>query len=489
MDKQKLTRLNRFTRLVDEMGVDVDNAEQFDAVARQFFGDDERMIGEAAEQFARHTASPVATDNLIYRDGPFTWRVDELILDVTQGGNPLMQWLPTTTLNAREESVSHLSWVSPTGYDPRTEDYGDYLDSEELDPGDCDGCLSFDWGAFEFTMHYGKACVASQKLKIEDFGMRQHEKTPIPRVRGAQAGYNLTSDAEWSVARSGIGLEQHLDWNLIYGVTGRNYQWDGIRQMLVPGYIDSHVVGGGAPVWANPLTYDGTSITTCEQLAEALKALVRMIRMRIMQRNWRVGPADMAIVMPAAFWNYIMDCIACGAMTGCGTQPTGYNIGDWRAERARLMSGGLGFGVMEIDGQPIPVLPINGISQDGVDGAGNYVTTGDIMVLTRSVNGMNILEQQYLDYTGAVNGWQEAAYNSWVSNGGIFKHTWISENDRCFQYTTEVMGRNVIRMAPLQAVLSSVTVQTTLPGESEQGNPMFGESFYGVIDGSELIPA
>jgi hypothetical protein len=152
------------------------------------------------------------------------------------------------------------------------------------------------------------------------------------------------------------------------------------------------------------------------------------------------------------------------------------------------MQGGLGFGVMEVDGVPIPVLPVNGLSQDGVDGDGNYITTGDIMILTRRVNGQNTWEQQYLNYNGAVRGWQEAAYNSWTSNGGIFKHSWISENDRCFQYCTELMGRNVLRMAPLQALITSVSVVTALPGESEQGNPAFGPSYYPVIDGSTLLP-
>ena len=487
MNQIETKRLQRYARLISELGVDVNNEQQMEAVARQFFGGDERVPDALAEQVTRHTASPPATANLIYRDGPFTWRTDELILDTTQGGSPLMQWIPMTTMEHREESVPHLSWVAPTGYQPLSGSYADFLDEQE--PGECDTCLTFDWGAFEYTMLYGKACVASPKMKIEDFGMRQHEKTPVPRVRGPQAGYNLTSDAEWGIARSGIGLEQHLDWNIIYGVTGNNFQWDGIRELVTPGYIASHLVGGGAPAWANPLTFDGTGLTDCTSLAEAIKAIVRRLRKRLLDRNWRVGMTDMAIVMPYAFWHYIMDCIACGGMTGCGTQPTGYNIADWRAERARLMQGGVGFGIMEIDGIPVPVIPLSGISQDGVDGDGDYVTTGDIMVLTRRVNGMNILEQQFMNYNGAVRGWQDAAYNSWVSNGGIFKHTWISENDRCFQYTTEVVGRNVMRMAPLQAVLTSVTVKTTLPGESESGEFWAEESYYAVEGGNPLIPA
>lgn len=487
-------RVARFVQFAREMGTDFNNEYALENAAKAYFNFDERLTDSAMEGFAKHTLPAPTTDNLIYKDGPFTWRTDEIILDVTNGGSPLMQWLPFEPLENREESVTHMSYVAAAGYQPTQQSYADYLD--ELSVGDeCDReCITAEWGSFEYTMMYGKACAASRTLTLDDFGMRQHKKTPIPRIRGPRAGYNLENDALWAIGQSGIVLEQHLDWNLLYGIHGRNHQWDGIRQLLTPGYIDSHLVGSGAPLWANPIQLDGTNITTCEGLAEAVKNLVRYLRKEIQDRNWRVGLTDMVIVMPTTFVNYIMDCIACGAMTGCGTQPTGYTIADWRAERARLMRGGVGYGILEIDGVPIPILPLNGIAQDGVDDEGNFVTTGDIMVLTRRVNGINCLATQLLDYT-SLNGWdlykRAVGENVWTANGGHFMHRWHEINKTCVKYSTEVTGRNVLRMAPLQAILSSVTIFTTLPNMSTHTNPTFGEGFspfQGDPDGL-LIPS
>jgi hypothetical protein len=482
--------MSQFLQFVDQMGIDPKNENQVESIARQFWGNDPRAVDDAQENLFRHTVPAAAATGLIYQNGPFTWMTNELISDVTYGGNILMQWMPTEIVPmVVEETVSHLSWVAPSGWQPGTQTYKDYLAQNFETTAACErDCIAGDWSAFDYNIKYGQACTTSGKLTIDQFGTKQHANIAIPRVRGGQAGFPMQTDADWARARAAIVMEQHLDWNILYGTLGGNHQWDGLYEQLTPGYIASHIVGGGAPHWANPLVVDGTSITTCDQLAEAVKAVIRFLRRRIRQHNYRVGFTDMAVVMPSAFWNYILDCLACGADTGCGTQPTGYTKADWRAERERLATGGVGYGVIEVDGIFIPVIPLEGIAVAGVDGDGNQIITGDVMVLTRRMNGMNILAQQYLNWND-IDGFLEAAYNSQIEQGGVFKTNWISENDLCFQYNLEVRGRNIIRHMPLQARIASVSIPVVLEDGYELETGFLNEYFYAGMDtGGVLTP-
>lgn len=492
MDKRFENKtLAQFVRMAREFNIDVNSDEQVNALARQF-GLDVRQADAAREVYARHTVGAANQTGLVYKDGPFTWMDGELISDVTFGGNPLMQWIPFETMEpTREETVSHLSWVAPSGWQPQTQSYSDYLDS--LDPGQeedaCDPvCITGDWAAFSYNVKYGEVCTGSGKLTTDEFGMKQHRNVVIPAVRGPNAGINMATDADWARARAAIVMEQHLDWNLLYGVHGNFAQWDGLYEQMTPGYVTTHFVGNGAPHWAEPLVLDGSVATDCGEVLLMVKNTVRVLRRRIRQHNFRVANIDMAIVLPSVMWARLMDCIACGGMTGCGTQPTGYTIADWRAERERLSTGGVGYGVMEIDGEFIPVIPLEGIAVGGVDADGNNVVIGDIFVLTRRANGMNVLAHQMFDWNQLSSLLNEAQYNTMVSQGGIFRETWIAENDMCFQYRTMARGRNLIRMYPLQARIASVSMVVDLPVEYELETAFLNEYFYGALDDGLLTP-
>lgn len=486
MDNKKL---NQFVKLARSLNLETE--AEIGALARQVFGE-ERQVDNAMNSYVRHTVGAANQTGLIFKDGPFSWMTDSLISDVTYGGNALMQWIPTEPMEpTREETVSHLSWVAPSGWQPGTQTYSAFLDS--LDPGEaydaCDPvCLTGDWAAFDYNVKYGQVCTGSGKLTTDEFGMRQHRNVAIPAVRGPNAGINMATDADWARARAAIVMEQHLDWNILFGVQGNFAQWDGLYQQMTPGYVQTHFVGNGAVHWAEPLIINGAIATSCDEIIILVKNVIRHIRKLILQHNFRVQPSDMAVVLPYAMWAHLLDCIACGGDTGCGTQPTGYTKADWRAERERAATGGIGYGVMEVDGVFIPVIPLEGIAVGGVDGDGNNVVTGDIFVLTRRVNGMNALAQQYFDWS-QIDGFLEATYNTMISQGGLFKETWISENDECFQYRTVLRGRNIIRMYPLQARIASVSLTVPLPVATELQSGFLNEYFYGGADsGGVLTP-
>ena len=486
MDKKTL---GQFVRMAKSFNIDIDDDNQVNALAKQF-GLDVRAADAGREQLYRHTVGAANQTGLVFKDGPFTWMTDSLISDVTYGGNLLMQWIPTEPMEpTREETVSHLSWVAPSGWQPADESYADYLDG--LDPGQeadvCDPvCLTGDWAAFDYNVKYGQVCTGSGKLTTDEFGMKQHRNVAIPAVRGPNAGINMMTDADWARARAAIVMEQHLDWNILYGVQGNFAQWDGLYEQMTPGYVTTHFVGNGAPHWAEPLIIDGSIATSCDQILILVKNVIRHLRTIIMQHNFRVALEDMAVVLPYAMWAHLLDCIACGGDTGCGTQPTGYTKSDWRMERDRAATGGIGYGVFEVDGFYIPVIPLEGIAVGGVDADGNQVITGDIFVLTRRFNGMNALAQQYFDWS-QINGFLEATYNTMLSQGGLFKETWISENDECFQYRTVLRGRNIIRMYPLQARIASVSLTVPLPIEYELESPFLNEYFYGGRDTAGVL--
>lgn len=491
MDKQFTQKtMGQFLHLANQFGIDPGNEAQVEALAKQFFGTDPRLLYEAGNNYARHTIGAANQDGLIYKDGPFTWMTGELISDVVYGGSPLMQWIPFEPMEpTREETVSHLSWVAPSGWQPQTQSYSAYLAALEPEvPDICDPvCLTGDWAAFDYNVKYGNVCTSSGKLTTDEFGMRQHRNVAIPAVRGPNTGINMQTDADWARARAAIVMEQHLDWNLLFGVQGSFLQWDGLYQLLTPGYVAAHFVGNGAPHWAEPIVVDGSIAADCGEIIALVKSVIRIIRKRIMQHNFRVSPSDMAVVLPYALWAEILDCIACGGITGCGTAPTGYTIADWRAERDRAATGGLGWGVFEVDGQFVPVIPLDGIAVGSVDGEGNQVVTGDIFVLTRRVNGMNAIAQQMFDWS-QIDGFLEATYNTTLGQGGIFKETWISENDECFQYRTSARGRNLIRMYPLQARIASVSLTVPMDVNLELESAFLDPYFYGAIDDGVLTP-
>lgn len=433
--------------------------------------------GYDSDMHKKDFVPPRQATGWVYDNGPFTMHDNELYSMVIRGGSPLLQWLPTAPMTTRTERVQHLSWVAPAGW--TGQDYAAYLSGLVI--GVCEYGPPPDWNGCEYRVGYGEMSFRSDSLHRFDFAdFRESPRTPIYTVRGTP-GLPMSTDADWAIAQTAIILEQHQNWNIMFGVEGGNLQFDGIDQIVTPGYVDAHIVGAGSCRYVDPVVVDGTTITNCEDLLEVIKGVVRKIRTRAFLRSWMIDTGDMILLMPLAFWAYMADCIACGGPTGCGVVPGGMTYRDWREERARATSGYFGFGFVEVDGQPVPVIPDAGLGVNG-GAPGAWTVTGDIFVLTRRVGGMTILEQQYFN-------WSSVALpdDSWTTQGGLVRVGWVDENKKCYYYFSEMAGRLVTRMQPFQGRISSITVQTTLSDEAESG--LYGDSFYPLLDGKgALVP-
>lgn len=436
---------------------------------------------EAVTSFQRDALDPRPGVGWMYSNsefgrGPFTWCVDSLISDVTAGGSTLMQWMPTETFTSEVEHVAHLSWIAPEGYDGTT-DYDTYLNNIII--AECGCGPATDWNGFEYSIPYGCFCFETETLHVTDFGQRLCDAVPVMTLRGPNQGLRLQTDAEWAIARLGYVSEHHVDYVLLNGLEGGTMQWGGLMEILTAGYVAAHFVGSGDVRWADPLIVNGAGIANCQDLIETLKAMVNTTLQRAQDRNMTIATEDMVIVMPRPFWRYMLDCIACGGAMGCGVEPLAMNYADWRQERARAASGGMGFGVLDVDGRLVPVIPHNNM---GVVNPGPPATaTSDILILTRRVGGMTILEQQYLNYD-MLNGWREAVTNSWTEQGGIMRVGWVHERQSCFSYFSEMCGRIVSRWQPFQARLTGVTVDLTLAVPEMEAPSFWNENAY-VWDG------
>lgn len=474
LDSSKSVEQNfqeKFLPWARENNVDFSDQQAVSKAVHVFYG------GGSEADLAKHTVTDRPAAGWLYDEGPYTMREETLFNKVIRGGSALMSWIPTNRMEAKEEGIAYLDYVIPDGWDGS--DYFAYLATLEI--GSCEYGPGTAWSGSEMQVSFGEWSTSSETLERWDFGLPRHKSTPILSVRGA-SGMPMANDAEWATARVAINLERHHESILRFGTLGQPLQFDGLSNVISPGYVAAHSIGGGTPTWSDPLLYDGTSLTTVEEILTVLRAVVRKIIRRASQRNWSIGGTDMAIVVPAAIWPYLLDAIACGGNTGCGSAPTGYVINDVRAERARSAVGGLGFGTFEVDGMAVPVIPDDGMGLNVVDSNVNY-TVGDIYVLVRRVNGINILEQQYLDF----NMLDIPSGNWWTENGGITRVGWIDLNEKCWYSFAEQAGRFLCRMEPLQARITSVSVANVLENEAEQGL-VYTDSYYALLEQDPLAP-
>lgn len=421
-------------------------------------------------QFEKDTVDvdAIPTKGFIYKDGPWSMCVEDVISDVVSGGSQLMQWIPTRGVITRNEHVAHLSWIAPEGFDGSTS-YIDYL-SELEEIGDCDFGPSTDWNACEYTHSSYRVSFQSKVITRRDMGELECERSPIYRLRGANAGFPIDNDADWALAQVGYEFENHLNWNVIFGdPTAGQQMYDGLDVIIDTGWVADHAVGSSSCDFVDPIVVNGTALATPQAVLKQLKGVVRKLRQRASDRNAAIAPGDMVIVMPRSHWNYLADAIAWGAMVtdnNIANIVMNNNVDAWFRERNRITAGGaFGNGFIEVDGNPIPVILDNIMGVNGDDGS-DAVVTGDIYVLTRRFGGMNILEHQFLDWNklrvpAGVN------LNEQIMMNGLLRTGWKTLNETCFQYFAEMEARIISRFQPLQAKITDVTVNTILDNENE----------------------
>lgn len=460
-------------------GVDLTNPEAVKAYMKDTFG-----------------ALPTGTDTRptsgwLYQNGPFS-ASDDLISSAIAGGSPILNWIPSRGVTHRFDNIAHLEWVAPDGFDGST-DYRTYLANLNIE--DCDYGPHFVWSGFEYEQQGGRWSFTSPVLGINDFGVRDYENSPIYTVRGDMIGVALNTDADWATARALIGLEQHMNYNIIYGDRQNSVmEMDGIDTVIQQGYVQNHRVGPGTPHWADPLVANGAAINTPAELLTTIRALIRKLRTRALARNWSVAANDMIVLMPAAMWPYVADAQASGAFAAftawSGVSSMDMTPRDFLAERQRVTSGGLGFGIIDIDGQPVAVVPDANLGRNvtidpgGVNEAPGV--SGDIYILTRRAAGMQLLEQQYLNWdelsypTNAINSGNESTFTLF---NGLVRAGWKVLNNKCFQYYVEQSGRLTSMFQPMQARINNVTLETLLESEMEAG-AFWSPDFY-AYDGTQ----
>lgn len=423
---------------------------------------------------AKDTVGPRGDSGWLYQNGPFSLIEGDVLSSITQGGSPLLQWLPTRLVTNRVELVQHLEWVAPHGFDG-SQTYRDWLATITI--ADCDYGPTTDWSGFEYQMEGGEWSWQSPVVKIKDFGQRDFEKSPIYAARGDNKGLvALDNDADWGIARALIADEQHVNYITVYGERNNSQmEIDGLDQIIRPGYVASKRVGKGVAHFANPLVINGAILDTPSKVVAIMRAVARKILQRASDRGWNIAAGDIAFAMPSIMWMYIAEAMAStGGYTGLLEQ----NLRDFLAMRDSAMTS-LSFNV---DGRSIAILLDSTMGHNVTLNLGDAnersAVVGDIYLLVRRAGPETLLEMQYLDW----NQFDSPADDStFPILGGIARAGWKEINQKCFQYFIEQEGRLVTRFQPLQSRINNVVIETTLSNEFEGMN--FTQQDFYAYDG------
>lgn len=426
--------------------------------------------------------------------GLFSMYPQDIISMCMSGGSPLMRWLPSRGVDNWNEPVAHLSWIAPEGFDGSTT-YGDFLAA--MDPiAECEYGDGYVYQICEYAHKMDRIAVSTQKepIKTEYLGMKRWKQQPAYVLRGESAGISLQNDLDWSLSRLAIGLEQHLNWTMLYGnPAGYVNTYLGLMSMLTPGWVAQHKYGGGSCDFTDPLIVNGIGESNGETVLRNIRGIVRKMRARMSERGFTPSGDDMVVVLGPTMWQYVADSIAFGTLVTYG-KPTGLELStspeSVQRERERITQGGIGFGYIPIDGVMVPVIPEPLLEFNTTDTDGNPAITGDILVLTKNFRGIRILEQQYLDWSqmrdaspfaqGLTNGEMRPA----LFQGNMLRVNPVRVNglDSCWYYGAEMYARIATYMQPLQARLTSVTL-TVDPGHDIEAASFAHPNFYAFNGG------
>lgn len=408
------------------------------------------------------------TTGYMYDNGPWSLGTgEEVQSSVVSGGGPLTRWLPTGKTVSRFENVKHMEWIAPHGF-TGAQLYPEYLAG--LTIADCGYGPSTDWSGFEYEMSGGTFSWTTSMMKpIPDGGMKYYENFPMYVINGPEGRQQITDDKDWAVARVLMAMEQHLDYVTTFGDRANSVmEWDGVDTVVREGYVAARKKGPGTPRWANPVVVNGATITTAVGLLSAIRGVVRFLRNRVQARNYGMSFGDMAVYLPGVMWDNLLEAIASGGTYVFDTNTSFTPQMNWRDfydmyQQLRATS------AIDVDGQPIPVLADYRIGTNTVINPGGTATpgiAGTVMVLTRALGGMTLLEQQYLD-------WSQLRYptdgpeNMFTLFGGSVRSGWITEANKCFYWYGEMGGRLVTYNQAYQGRIDNVVIPTLVSSENE----------------------
>lgn len=428
------------------------------------------QIEKSTDTISTHVIGPGSAGSL-YRDGPFSLVADEVISLVTPGGSDVMRWIPTRTINHQFTNIAHLSWMGPSAMNGSVS-YGDYLAG--LTPVEiCDfQDQTSTWQTCEYRTEGARITANSDTVNLEGLNYRMFEQQPTLTVRGDNVGMALGSDWEWALARAGIDLANHLDWNLWYGdVASFTNTSNGIDRTIRTGFVRANKVGPGACDFTDPVVYTGVG-KSVKDVVNQIRTMFRKIYDRAEQRNYKLTPNDIAVVMSRSHWSVIADYLAANGTLFSSDDKVVLNtsIRELRAERRDLTTrNGLYAGFIPLPEFDIPVIVDNYLGKNttfGVDSRPGVI--GDIFMLTRRFAGMTILEQQYQDYNELLRVQNlPVSPNRFTQQNGIILATYLMKNNICFSYGAEVKNRFVSTMQHLQGRINDVLFETLASNEIE----------------------
>jgi hypothetical protein len=446
-----------FYDLMTRAGADPLEAEkQFKAYMAMQNG--EENLG-ATQKDSMPAGGRPAGNNRLYENGPFSLFDGDIISAAVPASSTLAQWIPTRAVTSRATHVQHLEYIKPKGFDGTTETYANWL----RDHGVIDSCgygPSTTWNGFRYEMTGGTFSWTTDQMKVyPDGGLKYYEQQPSYTVRGNNGiAMPLNSDKDWAVARTMFAMQQHLGYVLDYGdLTNSDMEWDGLAQVLTPGYIGSRVVGGVAN-WADPITVNAGAMDV-QELAQTIRVVARRIIKQARQRQWTINAGDMALYMPATMWDNLVEFIAMGAMERYSNTygfDGNMSYSDFVSMRDSIRRQGI-----VVDGVPIQVLTSENTGDNAttaIDGSDVPAVVGDIYILVRRAGGLTFLEQQYVDWSSldypAIN------ENQFPLQGGIVRAGWVTEANKCYYYYAEMGGRLVSYMSPMQGRIMNAVVPT-----------------------------
>lgn len=441
---------------------------------------------ELSGEYGRNVlVGPYTTSNKLYDAGPFSWQSEDIISDIIPDGSQLLQWIPTGTVEAANEVVDHISYVAVDGWDGQN--YGTFLAA--LDVAECEfgPATKFDTTSYEVT--YGTFSFSTDTFKvIPSIVVRdQYDRSAMYRSRGSFKGLPLDNDAEFGIARLMHHMQQHVAFVTTDGVlSNSDFEYDGFVEVIATDYVTNHEVSGhgGNNLFSDPLVIDASGFGSTATIINSMRNAVRFIRRRAGQRQIAIQDGDMAWTMPLASWHAIAEELAINGMV----PTTSVEFpGDAEERLNRILTGGFGNGAFLVDGRPVPVIIEDNL---GTETDTNTTVTSTNYLLTRRGSGVNLLEQQWIDFSTAQAAFTPLMQGSMQMStglGGIVRYGEVVENATCWYYFAEMGGRLISRFQPLMARMNNVVLPLNAPFRVESGG--YSDHFYANEGTPGSLPA
>jgi hypothetical protein len=445
-------------------------------------------------------------DGYLFDGGPFSQIEGDIYSLAISQSSELTKWLPTELVNYTNDIVQHLSWAGAPYAMNGSQTYSAYLSTIVI--GDCGyGPSGTNWDGFSYEVGSGSFSFTTPMMTVwKDSGLKKyHQEFPmsynIIGGNGATQG-RISNDKDWALAQLLDWARSHVDFINIYGERqNSDMEWDGLSTIIQTGYIPARLRGSsGNGSYANPLVVSGAALGTPADPGVVLKTLDEMVKDRLLfaaQRGWTVNNEDIALLMHPFHLEMLQEALAAGGLLYY-TSTYGFTgqmtVGEYET-RLRAMQDNKTLPLGNRDIKVITEINLGSPSTVDVVGGGTNLPahTSDIFFLCKKVNGIEVLANKFVN-------WRELDYPDAIKNdetmttiqGGLARTGYVTESNKCYYYYLEVGGRMVVKMMPMQARLTNVTIQkrfaTTMRDQNQWWAPYYA-AFNGVegFQGSQLL--